>query len=55
MAAQQSDSQRDYLHRIDTLDIGVRNLLNVGAILGMSSGLSDLLEVIRDRDVEKTI
>jgi hypothetical protein len=26
MAAQQSDSPRDYLHRIDTLDIGVRNV-----------------------------
>jgi hypothetical protein len=54
MAAQQSDSLNEIiLHRIDTLDIGVRNLLNVGAILGMSFRLSDLLEVIRDGDVRE--
>jgi class 3 adenylate cyclase len=54
MAAQQSDSLNEIiLHRIDTLDICVRNLLNVGAILGMSFRLSDLLEVIRDSDVRE--
>jgi class 3 adenylate cyclase len=51
MAAQQSDSLNEIiLHRIDTLDISVRNLLNVGAILGVSFRLRDLLEVIRDGD-----
>jgi class 3 adenylate cyclase len=54
MAAQESDSLHEIiLHRIDTLDINVRNLLNVGAILGMSFRLSDLLEVIRDADVRE--
>jgi class 3 adenylate cyclase len=51
MVAQQSDSLNEIiLHRIDTLDMNVRNLMNVAAILGMSFRLRDLLEVMRDGD-----
>lgn len=38
------------LTRIDSLDITVRNLLNVGAILGMSFRLGEILEVLKDNE-----
>lgn len=42
------------LHRIDSLDAGVRNILNLGAVLGSTFELIEVVEVFRQLHVESS-
>ena len=54
VAAQQEESIAEIiLHRVDSFDISVRNVLNVGALLGMSFSLRGILEVLKDGETKE--